>query len=1640
MIVTFASNVETHYMGYIVVCPAGEKAILEKKRGGWCYIHCKLKTPSSSSSSDANTSSRTTSDLNESTTTTTNTNTSSDIPVPSSLSSYSWGTLRVPAIYLNLDEEAVRKLDDQFSHVGGSNDTTTFTKQDEDELNPLECVAYKQPESLVNNNNSSSSSTSSTTTASSTGLSTLKKLLLNAAAGKNFMEEDSDAALDPRVDSSKRRTSMKGGNNNANSSTRESSNNEEESKSVSTHSSSSSARKSAHLTSLKPTKDTSNALILGSYRSYLDSASLFDQLVFNHQGSKNSGITTTTTATTTTSTATSTTTTSVSPSHEEKTSTISERLQENGAIIVEQSQQKTQDNQPVEKEVVSEAFPSVTPVLDNTNEAVSPVNKKEEKATPSTLPKTGDMWQEQEDDLETFDAETETDADFILPFSKLETFENEDFDLEDLLALSELAEMENYEPNVDQQQLELYKTKLPHFFDFDPNIDERKKRLLHHITLQHAARKLVDVGADYYLKLAIQQGLDRARGKQTNRKATIFSGVSPLKYQDFKKFSVEEAGKLIYRVFTEWWKLKKFVNYLRVAPEFKQQRLRQSCLKEILSTERSYVNQLETLYYDFFLPMKKNNFAIFNHYQSGPNINATNIVLRDGLTPEMQYNSIFSNIEQILKTNTALLHDLEMDWKMHWPKNHFPSIFKKILPFLKVYTVYVNNYEKANELVEELILRNPKFNEFVESVYEKKGVTLQSLLITPVQRIPRLKMLFSELLKRTIPEHVEYNVIVETLAILNELALFVNEKKRHDENNITFLRLQQILKKRFNNLVTPHRKYLKKDDFRVRCSRKFLNSNCEVYLCNDMMICIPMTADRGLRVDYTHFIFFTFSEMDPKTEEELNDEERKDFTIRTFLKSSIYTFKFEAINGTERIKWEKDLRELIEMEHTRCRKYGIKTFGTHIDEMSAREKSSKATSSGISSSNHTSSSYSDSNNPTATFSDSATSNHANSAASSSSGSIGSNPIVSLRQHLSNAVGNKEETSIMIQDRRIRLYNRSKINNSKLSSTQQRHKTVKHEMYTLSKTIREQKNQIAELEKMMRANQEKYNQYETEFSEVEKNLVTHEQEKKTTDAELLEVDSKLMAALGNEVCSFVEIFGSDPVCDSNKEKYVRPIDDHHDSVATLKPIKVSELSTSTSNDKDSQQQRKPIIGGIDELKETTEKEFIVPSLALDARRTSDADFLKTSSGSSEELMGSDRAVKSARGSNRARKILSMTFNGGFGGSSSSQNNNGSSSSNHNNSSNSKQSNNDKRKTLLQKAKGILAGNSENTSQQQQQARRTSSAENLVANNNSSPGGVGGNNQQLSNNGSHTSSSSLSSPQADRIVLIKPVGCQSPVADAPQYGLPTLPGSTNTMPSLPLFLANKPSSTNTSFTSDNSDLSSSDLSPSFSSQASPLSRSTSFRESTSGGQNNSGGHSTSIRSPRNMLSKSHYEDKRPFHYNRETIDSFLDADVKEQGKQSHKRVLVNPMSSLSAYEERDLDKLTFISLDKYEDMNDNEEIETINKLYRLRPLPQWDTIEQEELNFMYKADRAVHGEEMYFKTNPLPIVIGRKKTEKLSNCYLDEEQDREELEKLPDSVDGLRLLLLQMQKERQLLKQQLFLGMNEEYASTSTSTVK
>lgn len=59
--------------------------------------------------------------------------------------------------------------------------------------------------------------------------------------------------------------------------------------------------------------------------------------------------------------------------------------------------------------------------------------------------------------------------------------------------------------------------------------------------------------------------------------------------------------------------------------------------------------------------------------------------------------------------------------------------------------------------------------------------TLNSLLIQPVQRIPRYVLLLNELEKNTHPSHPDYSCIQDAALELKKTADFINESKKQSE-------------------------------------------------------------------------------------------------------------------------------------------------------------------------------------------------------------------------------------------------------------------------------------------------------------------------------------------------------------------------------------------------------------------------------------------------------------------------------------------------------------------------------------------------------------------------------------------------------------------------------------------------------------------------------------------------------------------------------------------------------------------------------------------------------------------------------------------------------------------------------------------
>ncbi|EGG21050.1 pleckstrin domain-containing protein [Cavenderia fasciculata] len=207
---------------------------------------------------------------------------------------------------------------------------------------------------------------------------------------------------------------------------------------------------------------------------------------------------------------------------------------------------------------------------------------------------------------------------------------------------------------------------------------------------------------------------------------------------------------------------------------------RDKVAKEIFETEQLYVRNLEIIVQYYLKPLK---------------------TIQPPLLSPKSIQCIFGHIEDLLTVNRELLCNIQ-DRMTTWKDNKkLGDIFLKLAPFLKMYTEYCSNYDKAvtklkqkADLSKDLALFLKKINS--ESAF---GLDLTSLLIMPVQRIPRYKMLLQSLIQLTPKEFSDYKVIEEALHIVSGVADHVNEGIREKQNSEKILSIQR----RFTGYVPP---------------------------------------------------------------------------------------------------------------------------------------------------------------------------------------------------------------------------------------------------------------------------------------------------------------------------------------------------------------------------------------------------------------------------------------------------------------------------------------------------------------------------------------------------------------------------------------------------------------------------------------------------------------------------------------------------------------------------------------------------------------------------------------------------------------------------------------------------------------------
>jgi len=197
-----------------------------------------------------------------------------------------------------------------------------------------------------------------------------------------------------------------------------------------------------------------------------------------------------------------------------------------------------------------------------------------------------------------------------------------------------------------------------------------------------------------------------------------------------------------------------------VKKQYQKQEHRMKLIKELISSEETYVHQLNTSVEEFMLPL-----------------------LQSKVAPPEKIKRIFSNTNEILPLHKIFLESL-YNWRNTLPSS--ASLGKLFLIHFQETAQqksinYISNYEKSSDTLDQLE-KSSAFVDFMEKLFQnttdtkKQFLHLPSYLILPIQRIPRYSLILKEIIKQTDSNHVDYNNLEQALHHIQEMSETIDKK------------------------------------------------------------------------------------------------------------------------------------------------------------------------------------------------------------------------------------------------------------------------------------------------------------------------------------------------------------------------------------------------------------------------------------------------------------------------------------------------------------------------------------------------------------------------------------------------------------------------------------------------------------------------------------------------------------------------------------------------------------------------------------------------------------------------------------------------------------------------------------------------
>jgi hypothetical protein len=197
-------------------------------------------------------------------------------------------------------------------------------------------------------------------------------------------------------------------------------------------------------------------------------------------------------------------------------------------------------------------------------------------------------------------------------------------------------------------------------------------------------------------------------------------------------------------------------------------------MQELLSTEDAYVVSLDRLTNHFAKPL-----------------------LDAGLLSTAEYGSVFGQLPAISNFHHKLNDELKSEWAESPSGSrhevHFGAIFLRFAPYLKLYKPYTTGFNSMVQTLEKHA-ESAAVQKLIRKGERECKQTLHSLLIRPIQRIPRYKLLIQRLHEMTPPSSAEHASLATVMETLEVILHHINDTSQHYQARERVVHLQRRLR------------------------------------------------------------------------------------------------------------------------------------------------------------------------------------------------------------------------------------------------------------------------------------------------------------------------------------------------------------------------------------------------------------------------------------------------------------------------------------------------------------------------------------------------------------------------------------------------------------------------------------------------------------------------------------------------------------------------------------------------------------------------------------------------------------------------------------------------------------------------------